>query len=780
MTPWFVRHKALFRSECDELRRKFGFERVLEEDGVVFCGSLRICTELGTEKIPMLLRYPEDFPYSPPEVLPLRATAPGADKEPRHFSMRHQMKDGRLCLYELPGSTGAARMVTGVDALKRAERWLAGAVRGRFPSELDSIEADLENHYDRAGDIFLGPSMFSPTLKPGGRFIARRIRGDKYPAYVVTHVENQEGWLDERKLELGKHLSRELPSAEDPWWSRITSPQKLESLQLEDTLLLGRAFDLAREPPPLRSLQELARELHPGMPAEDALTQFETTFALERARAANLVIALRFPGRVGARSARDWLFLRLPLRDAPGKLIRAPGLGFVAPVLDFTPRKRDLELRHSLRSHDLRKRSLELRNTGRIPTKVEELKLSVFGAGALGSSCANLFVKAGVARLRIWDPSFIDAGNVIRHTAKLSAVGWPKAWATEIELAGINPHVEVRSIARRVQDWSDANEEAPWKDDLSVSTIASDAEELAINLRAVDARATVYYLRALRRGTAARLVRVRPGQDACLECVGHYARAEDPRALLVEAAPDEIIGHECGQPVLAASAADLAITSGLGVRQILEDSAGPGTANQWVWTSTGMPAHPGLEAPFSMKSTALAPHPDCGVCGPREVTTLVLPPEVREQLVARACQHAPQETGGILVGRRQGSEVLVVAASDAGPNAVSTPERFVRDGEHCQRFLAEQVARHGEDPIDYIGEWHSHPGASADPSPRDLASLEEIAQDPQYLTRCPVSLIVGLPQGHDEPELVCTCHPVDGLGGRVRLTEPPSANGNVP
>ena len=53
---------------------------------------------------------------------------------------------------------------------------------------------------------------------------------------------------------------------------------------------------------------------------------------------------------------------------------------------------------------------------------MEELKLSVFRAGALGSSCADLLVNAGAARLRIWDPSFINAGNVILHTAKLSVV----------------------------------------------------------------------------------------------------------------------------------------------------------------------------------------------------------------------------------------------------------------------------------------------------------------------------------------------------------------------
>ena len=153
---------------------------------------------------------------------------------------------------------------------------------------------------------------------------------------------------------------------------------------------------------------------------------------------------------------------------------------------------------------------------------------------------------------------------------------------------------------------------------------------------------------------------------------------------------------------------------GLGVRRLLEDTAGPGGENQWVWASTGLPGHPGLEAPFFMKSTTLAPHPDCSVCGPREVTTLVLPPEVRELAGLSPSTCAPGD-GGILVETRRGSEVVVVAASDAGPNAVSTAERFVRDGDHCQRFLTEQVGLHADDPVDYIGEWHSHPGASADP-----------------------------------------------------------------
>ena len=57
-------------------------------------------------------------------------------------------------------------------------------------------------------------------------------------------------------------------------------------------------------------------------------------------------------------------------------------------------------------------------------------------------------------------------------------------------------------------------------DDLSSRTIASDAEELAINLPAVEEGATIYYLRALRRGAPPQDWSACGRQDACLECVG--------------------------------------------------------------------------------------------------------------------------------------------------------------------------------------------------------------------------------------------------------------------
>ena len=55
--------------------------------------------------------------------------------------------------------------------------------------------------------------------------------------------------------------------------------------------------------------------------------------------------------------------------------------------------------------------------------------------------------------------------------------------------------------------------------DLAVSTIADENVEMVINAATVRVGTTAIFGRSLRGGTAARVFRVRPGTDACKECL---------------------------------------------------------------------------------------------------------------------------------------------------------------------------------------------------------------------------------------------------------------------
>jgi integrative and conjugative element protein (TIGR02256 family) len=773
--PWFSRYPDLFQREVAELGAAYPELRLcssaIRAGRVEFHGVLSFATETGARSSALLVRYPEGFPYLPPEVFPLEADPgdephEGAALSPRFFSARHQMAGGSICLFELPTSTGPARVVLGTDAVRRAERWLRYAMRGRFPPDLDSLEADIQAHYERSGNIVVGPIAYRPDIKIGGRFIVRRVREGPSPLYALTHIETTQGWVDEREL-LSTVGWPELPKSPGEWDVVVTA-EGLARASVSNDWIVGTWFNAAREIRPVRTLGDLAEQLF-GKPAAEAVVDLQRHFAAELAKDSRVVVGINFPGRV--QPDREWLFFDVAVRDEPRPVVKVGE--FEAPLLDFSAETRAAAITKTrlrvFRCHDLRRSRMELRVRSEVPAEVGAFDLSVLGVGALGSQIAELLCKSGVGQIRIWDPGDLDAGNVIRHTADLFGIGFPKAVLVSRRLQTINPHCRV-SIGGAAALQRDSA--PPWPSTAAVSSIADDAQELAVNSVAVRAQATVYYARTLRRGSVARLIRVRPFSDACLECLALHIRDGRPEAMAVAAAPGEEVGRECGQAVLAASAADLAVAAGACTRLILQDLADPGAENHWVWTTAGVPGLAGLEKPFSARATRLEPHPECAACSSKPVARVVLSVDLRVEMERLAREAAPRETGGILVGRRQGADGVVIAASGPGPNAKATEQLFERDGPFCQEFL-ERVAAGADVPVDYAGEWHSHPASDATPSPRDIKSLEDTARDPDYLTESPVMVIVAFPGGAGAPpQYSSTCYPEYGAGYRIPL-EPP-------
>lgn len=741
-SPWFVRQPGLLRRELHDLARDFA---ELKRDAKAFdAGLLAFRGELmvadGPKNLAVALRlvYPPAYPYFPPAVTPLKEAT---GREPRFFSARHQLADGSICLFERDPADDPRDYASGSATLRRALIWLRHAVRGTFPPELDSLQSDLETHYLRHGDVLLGPMMFG-DLGEGGELVLDVVR-QREPheggtLFMVSHVESRGVWTSEQKI-----LSRVGVHRDADFWA-TPPPHAKRARKI-------RWYTVECEPRPLRTLAEVARLVYPRDPKP--MARLERDLAADRLGGDCVDVPIRFPGRK-ARSY-DWLFLR-GMREKPVEIANVRG--FSAPVIDLGKADAFASVPLGvLRQHDLRRQSLGIRNAARVPKAAETLSFALAGAGALGSACADLLGKAGVGGLRIVDFATVAAHNSVRHLARVRAAGLRKAVAVAAEVGAHNPHCDVVSDGRAVPDLS--AEDPFWKATAVLSTIADDATELALNRTAVALGVTVFYLRALRSGSAGRLVRVRPVVDACFECLGHYHAEGDGRAVVVPPQPDEVITRECGQPVLAASAADLAVIAGLGVRTILGDAAETGAPNQWVWTTEGIPEHEKLRLPFSTAAVALKPHPKCGVCGMSTPRKVGLSPELQQQMVGLARAAAPNETGGILVGRREGDTIEVLAVSDAGPKAVASPVRFERDGAYSQAFLERSVAELSG--ADYIGEWHSHPGSTAAPSPRDMASFAEIAHDGDNFTDAPLLVIVA-PQA-ESVEWSFTVFPVDGL-----------------
>lgn len=113
--------------------------------------------------------------------------------------------------------------------------------------------------------------------------------------------------------------------------------------------------------------------------------------------------------------------------------------------------------------------------------------------------------------------------------------------------------------------------------------------------------------------------------------------------------------------------------------------------------------------------------------------------EAAKLIISESAYHFPNETGGILVGKTEGSHVLIQRATGAGPGAYHSPGRFIRDGNFSQEVLDALVQElRGE--FDYVGEWHSHPAHSR-PSITDIKSMKWVATNPKYATAEPIMLL---------------------------------------
>jgi proteasome lid subunit RPN8/RPN11 len=102
------------------------------------------------------------------------------------------------------------------------------------------------------------------------------------------------------------------------------------------------------------------------------------------------------------------------------------------------------------------------------------------------------------------------------------------------------------------------------------------------------------------------------------------------------------------------------------------------------------------------------------------MTRIVLVPADRARIESEARAAFPRECCGLIEGRRDKSGIHVRAVH-AVRNVADVTERFEIDPAEHIRLLREARVRGNE----IVGCYHSHPGAHAEPSPRDRAGASE-------------------------------------------------------
>lgn len=101
-----------------------------------------------------------------------------------------------------------------------------------------------------------------------------------------------------------------------------------------------------------------------------------------------------------------------------------------------------------------------------------------------------------------------------------------------------------------------------------------------------------------------------------------------------------------------------------------------------------------------------------------------------------------KEVGGILLGRFVGKTMYEITEIACISSKYSTKMHYQRDAKKAQSIINKRWSETGGE-INYLGEWHTHPGMSPTPSAIDVRSLFVITEQVGHVLSVVVLIILG-------------------------------------
>lgn len=760
MSWWFKRHPDILRRESKALSSDSNYNEFLQIRNNLFVSSGSIVVRLEKKYFyPILIIYPYSYPYSLPliylleeqlsedELLKIASSELNQIEQNlrdkvKFYYYRHQNSDGSLCILESDnlGDEGP-KFFSATTILKRVREWFSGHITNNFPQ--DSSEIELFAHFvnQDTNVEFLYPQTFFDTDLKSGQFIGN----------LVFLVNKKDGTID-KKIYLGcvitgRNLAgievaplsfynslHTLPEGFDSHLDLTTKNELLNKEVASGRLIKGYWWNIKSEPYPFNTIDQLATLIGDGNLEDGYHHMFiylkEDVIGLNE----SIICGIRFPNRKGE---LEWQLFKI-IKTKNGRMI------FDSSYENFRNSLANYEKIEAISTEPFNEENFHKRNSTRAKYEIlKERAITIVGCGALGGEIADSICKAGIGRMTLVDNQRFKAHNAIRHLVSIEGTGQQKVNALGTVLQNHNPFVDIKVFPGNILS-KDINKFIDGETSISISSIADDNIEGYLNEQAIINNKIIFYCRALRGGKAGRIFRVIPDVDACFNCLAIYNSEKFGDYISIP--EDEnfpTITNECNNPIRPGSAADLKIISSIASRLIIDYLQNTNQdKNHWVWT---MEPLNGIiieeDTMGKLISKFLPPHPNCPYCK-KEDPILVKIAKDTLQFMIKETQRVPQnETGGVLVGYKEDTTIVIKQASGPGPKAIRKIDSFEKDVEFCQNFLDAEYAQDVERSI-YIGEWHYHPSGDNKPSAIDLSSLSDIANQKEYLTDKPIMIIL--------------------------------------
>ncbi|AMM50709.1 hypothetical protein TH61_05305 [Rufibacter sp. DG15C] len=428
-------------------------------------------------------------------------------------------------------------------------------------------------------------------------------------------------------------------------------------------------------------------------------------------------------------------------------------LGYKIPTLDGKEEVHwDLVLvpASEFRRADLRRRPRHIRNLkgpvlwdestnssynrffgrGMLNSSLISKNILVIGTGAIGSSLAEMLVRGGAISITLADSDKTEPGNICRSKLTFRWTNMPKTYNLRASLLEISPFVELKTIGaifptapkgRSYQNTVaalnqydlifDCSADNQVLQMLSYGNVIAPVISLSITNRAKQ-------LLCLSSWDSPRLIEMKSMLMSWLQA-DHY--------------PNFKPGTGCWHFTFEAS--------NIEVNALLNKAL--------VSINASMTDRQKPET-FVLSAETNSPHSKLSFKKYVQAETglrLRVSSRAVETILSSSYSHFPNEYGGLLMGTYSEDLSEAMVLDVVLPSKFkSTPVSFTPDTDDLNERLIRFVRDNGK-TAEYLGEWHSHPNGSGQYSPKDLASLKDIAESATVALKNPILLIASGQKG---------------------------------
>ncbi len=383
-------------------------------------------------------------------------------------------------------------------------------------------------------------------------------------------------------------------------------------------------------------------------------------------------------------------------------------------------------------------------------------RVLLLGCGALGSSVAELLVRAGAASLTLVDNGLVKPGILVRQRYADPDIGNLKSYALQDRLRALGLVCEL--TAR----YADLANRAALKDgedfDLVIDATASRSvahrleQDFATSGLACPLLALAVSAGARHGSVLVRMPGSRHGPVGLARMAKMAALTRDAGNSLVDAfwpkEPPDMLQPEpgCSEPTFSGSAADVdyhaAGLLNVGLCQIatLEYDGASMNLLAAPWVDLSTRTFPRLH--YSLPSWRPVPEEVHGF------TTFVSPEAwrgVETEIRRIARTHSDRvETGGLMLGEVDEAHrtIWIDRVTGPPPDSEASPERFLCGVEGTREIVARAAAASGGSSR-FVGIWHTHPVSKGRPSDVDMQAMVQLLLLQNRPPRRTAMLIVG-------------------------------------